>query len=197
MGLFFTLATIILILLGVIIFSYGYNNSRRWMKGSKGEKLVAKYLKKLSKEYYVFNDVTLPVKRGNIDHIVVGPNGIFAIETKNISGLFIIDDDEWYYKSHYEVQKAESQPGKQIKNNVVILLDYLNSNGVNTKKFWINSIVALNNPNIIIEETPKHYDIVQPSEITKFITNTNKTLNRHTLKTIVNLLEPYSRFSNN
>lgn len=79
----------------------------------------------------------------------------------------------------------------------MILLDYLNSNGVNTKKFWINSIVALNNPNIIIEETPKHYDIVQPSEITKFITNTNKTLNRHTLKTIVNLLEPYSRFSNN
>ena len=49
------------------------------MKGSKGEKLVAKYLKKLSKEYYVFNDVTLPVKRGNIDHIVVGPGMGFLL----------------------------------------------------------------------------------------------------------------------
>ncbi len=167
------------------------------MKGSKGEKLVAKYLKELPKEYYVFNDVTLPVKRGNIDHIVVGPNGIFAIETKNISGSFIVDDDEWYYKSHYEVQRSRSQPGKQIKSNVRILINYLKTNGVNTKKLWINSIVALNNPNIIIEETPKYYNILQPSEITRFITSTNKTLNKYTLKTTVNLLEPYSRFSNN
>ena len=196
MGLLFTFYTIILILLGVIIFSYGYNNSRRWMKGSKGEKLVAKYLKKLPKEYYVFNDVTLPVKKGNIDHIVVGPNGIFAIETKNISGSFIVDDNEWYYKSHSEVQKSRSQPGKQIKNNVRILIKYLNSNGLNTKNLWINPIVAFNNPNINITENPKNYHILMPSEIPKFITSTDKTLNRYTLKTIVNLLEPYSRFTN-
>ncbi len=183
--------------MGLFIFSYGYNNSRRWMKGSRGEKLVAKYLKKLPKEYYVFNDVTLPVKHGNIDHIIVGPTGIYAIETKNISGSFIVEDDEWYYKGYSEVQKSRSQPGKQIKNNVRILIKYLNSNGLNTKNLWINPIVAFNNPNINIAENPKNYDILMPSEIPKFITRGNKTLNKNTLKYAVNLIEPYSRFCNN
>jgi len=164
-----------------------------WRFGGISEQLTARRLAEADRGVDLTNESrwkdgavrSASIQQRFIKHLEQGP------------ATFIIDDDEWYYKSHYEVQKSRSQPGKQIKNNVVILLDYLNSNGVNTKKFWINSIVALNNPNIIIEETPKHYDIVQPSEITKFITNTNKTLNRHTLKTIVNLLEPYSRFSNN
>ncbi len=191
-GLIFSFLLSFFVLVGAYILFYGYDNSKRWIKGSKGEKLVAQYLKELPKDYLVFNDVFLPVNRGNIDHIVLGHNGIFAIETKNLSGSFIVADDEWFYERHFEVIRSRSQPGKQIKANVMILLDYLYSNGVNTENLWINSIVAFINPNLIIEERPKHYDILRPSQIPEFITSRKRNLNKETLKKTVNLLEPYS-----
>lgn len=53
--------------------------------GLKGERLVGEILSKLMKDGFdVFHDFPLEPdgKSPNIDHIVVGPNGVFAIETK-------------------------------------------------------------------------------------------------------------------
>lgn len=53
--------------------------------GLKGERLVGEMLNKLMKDGFdVFHDFPLEPdgKSPNIDHIVVGPNGVFAIETK-------------------------------------------------------------------------------------------------------------------
>jgi hypothetical protein len=40
------------------------------------ENLVFNYLNALPKDYFVFNDAELPEKRGNIDHVEIGPTGI-------------------------------------------------------------------------------------------------------------------------
>ena len=58
------------------------------IKGWVGEKKVARYLRRLSEEYTVLNDVILPTETGTtqIDHIVVSPYGVFVIETKNYRG---------------------------------------------------------------------------------------------------------------
>ena len=53
--------------------------------GLKGERLVGEMLNKLMKDGFdVFHDFPLEPdgKSPNLDHIVVGPNGVFAIETK-------------------------------------------------------------------------------------------------------------------
>ena len=53
--------------------------------GLKGERLVGEMLNKLMKDGFdVFHDFPLEPdgKSPNIDHIVVGPNGVFTIETK-------------------------------------------------------------------------------------------------------------------
>jgi hypothetical protein len=55
-------------------------------KGIAGEKEVTMALQELDNSYYLLNDVVLYPKHGNIDHIVLGQNGIFAIETKNYKG---------------------------------------------------------------------------------------------------------------
>ncbi len=57
---------------------------RRLRLGIDGEKAVGQYLDELrSMGYAVFHDIQTP--RGNIDHVLVGTGGIFAIETKTIS----------------------------------------------------------------------------------------------------------------
>jgi hypothetical protein len=58
-------------------------------KGAAGERSVAHTLSELPDEYRVVNDVQTPA--GNLDHVVIGPTGVFVIETKNWRGT--IDSD--------------------------------------------------------------------------------------------------------
>lgn len=52
--------------------------------GLQGERVVAQRLETLrSAGYHVFHDIE--DDRGNIDHVLIGPGGIFTIETKTIS----------------------------------------------------------------------------------------------------------------
>ena len=61
--------------------------SLAFRKGADGEGLTADGLSNLPDTYSVFHDVTHPCIGGNIDHIVVGPTGVFALETKNWRGM--------------------------------------------------------------------------------------------------------------
>jgi hypothetical protein len=55
-----------------------------WRKGAVGEALVAQTLSELSADFVVINDVS---KRfGNIDHVVIGPTGVYVIDAKNWTG---------------------------------------------------------------------------------------------------------------
>ena len=66
----------------VIAFAYLQQNYS-WKRGKSGETKVAAALQQLDDSYYLLNDVVLHPKYGNIDHIVLGQNGIFIIETKD------------------------------------------------------------------------------------------------------------------
>jgi Nuclease-related domain len=55
-----------------------------WRKGAVGEALVAATLTELPDSFVVVNDVS---KRfGNIDHVVIGPTGVYVIDAKNWNG---------------------------------------------------------------------------------------------------------------
>lgn len=52
--------------------------------GMRGERIVSEMLYELKKDgYNIFHD--LINEKGNIDHIIVGPAGVFTIETKTVS----------------------------------------------------------------------------------------------------------------
>lgn len=61
-------------------------NRLNWRKGALGEYEVGAELERLSDDYVVFNNLNT-AGFGNFDHIVLGPTGLFAIETKNWSGF--------------------------------------------------------------------------------------------------------------
>ena len=55
-----------------------------WRKGAMGEAIVAATLRDLPHDFAVINDVS---KRfGNIDHVVIGPTGIYVVDAKNWKG---------------------------------------------------------------------------------------------------------------
>lgn len=66
----------------------GLREIKTWKKGADGEVLVHRVLAELPKEFAVFHDyhpVTRDGERAewNVDHMVIGPTGVFVIETKN------------------------------------------------------------------------------------------------------------------
>ena len=53
-------------------------------QGRDGERTVGGYLAEFQREgFRIFNDI--PGERGNIDHVIVSPHGVFVVETKTIS----------------------------------------------------------------------------------------------------------------
>jgi hypothetical protein len=58
-------------------------------KGAAGEESVAHTLSKLPDVFRVVNDVATP--SGNLDHVVIGPTGVFVIETKDWRGIVAAD----------------------------------------------------------------------------------------------------------
>ncbi len=59
---------------------------RTWIAGGRGEQKVGAALEELcGNGFYVFHDVKLP-GFGNVDHVALGPQGFFAIETKSHRG---------------------------------------------------------------------------------------------------------------
>jgi hypothetical protein len=61
-------------------------DERNWRVGAKGEEMVAKELQKLGPHWRVLHAVEVGNRGSDIDHIVIGPAGIFTLNTKRHPG---------------------------------------------------------------------------------------------------------------
>jgi hypothetical protein len=54
-----------------------------WRKGAHGERRTARRLRRLTRRGYVaFHVLSMPGSRANIDHLLIGPTGVFVIDSK-------------------------------------------------------------------------------------------------------------------
>lgn len=71
---------------------WGMRRTENFYTGARGEERVSSILRNLPERYHVFNDF---VARGvHVDHVVVGPPGVFAIETKCWNGVVTVERGE-------------------------------------------------------------------------------------------------------
>ncbi len=170
-----------IIFIGISI--YFFIKSGQYKKGKIGEILIEENLQALSDNYYLINDVMLPENYGNIDHIILGPNGIFVIESKNYDGKIICNDDEWY--RHYEGGLTINMrgrlywkpskdydigsPSKQVKRNAVKLKQIIQK--IFKKTIWVEGIVVFTNSNIELELNKPTVPVLEAEELYSFIKN--------------------------
>jgi hypothetical protein len=60
-----------------------HTDERAWRVGAKGEQLVAKQLERLGPSWHIVHSVTLSDTGTDLDHLVIGPGGVFCINTKS------------------------------------------------------------------------------------------------------------------
>jgi hypothetical protein len=72
------------------------NSIAAWQIGAAGEVLTGRLLEPLRSEgFRILHDRRIPGARSaNIDHIVIGPPGVFVVETKSYQGSLQIRGDE-------------------------------------------------------------------------------------------------------
>lgn len=182
------------VLAGIIILRHGIRRGYGWKKGLEGERIVNSQLERLPEDYFIFYDVKLPRNTGNIDHVVIGPNGIFAIETKNYKGEYIIKGDDWYLKEDSilrpKMKKIKRRPGKQAKANAIALRNFLMEN-IGRGNPWVHAIVTLVGKKPLKKVT-KYYTILQPQEVPEFIIKKKGRLTQSFKEEAIDLISLYS-----
>jgi len=108
-----------------VVLAWGDRRLGNFLKGAKGEEWVAHELSFLSSEYAIFNGLGLGGGKQNFDHIVVGPAGIFVVETKNWKGSV-----EFRGGKLYAGGKEPSRPPlRQVKAATAELVAWLDDAG--------------------------------------------------------------------
>jgi hypothetical protein len=77
-------------------------STRAWAIGAAGEEKLAAELAKVA-GLRVLNDRRVPGTRGNIDHIVIAPAGVFAVDAKNHRGMVQIRNRGWLLRPDYRL----------------------------------------------------------------------------------------------
>lgn len=121
-GIFFVVFFITLIVL--VIASAILSTPK--VKGIIGERRVAKKLAKVAKKYKgkVINDVMIPGendKTSQIDHILIAPQGIFVVETKNYSGRIYGNDNNQNWTQVLAYGKVKNKLYNPVKQNATHL----------------------------------------------------------------------------
>ncbi|USG65111.1 NERD domain-containing protein [Brevibacillus ruminantium] len=195
-----------LFLFGVFagIFIWGILNAKQYTKikiiyaGLQGEKNTNRLLGSLPESYAVLSDITIEVegKRSQIDHIVVGPTGVYVIETKNLNGSIVGSESDHQLVQHKigrrggEYSKSFYNPVKQVGTHVYRLATYLKKYSLDT---WVQGIVYFSNPdaevNVNSEKIPVFCFEEGPNQIIRYVMDQEaETLSVEKTKRIVDLL---------
>ncbi len=91
---------------------------RNWRRGAQGEERVAARLaKKLDDRWVVIHDLTIGTQGANLDHLVIGPAGVFTLNTKNLKGRVTVYDKAVLHngQNHHFLPKARAEAKKVAK----------------------------------------------------------------------------------
>jgi hypothetical protein len=81
--------------------------ARTWQRGAHGERRTARLLDRLTRDgYVVFHDLAVPGSPANVDHLVIGPTGVFIIDSKQWTGSVQQGADGLVWHNHYPLDRA-------------------------------------------------------------------------------------------
>jgi hypothetical protein len=153
--------------------------------GAHGEERVADVLARLSDEYWVLHDVRLVAKEplqfegkrllsAQVDHLVVGPTGVFVIEAKNWS------------KAHASEERSFT-PFQQVRRAGYVCFRILNDEVGETKVRQV--VVPVGAP--MRTDGGHHVDLVWPSRLCALIAGGNDLLSRDRVDGVSRCLQRY------
>ena len=207
---------IITIFIGVLMLCYALYKSRDVKQTEERTRIIREHLLTLSNEYYVFYNVKTPTSSSGINHLVVGPTGIYALlsqkynpkvrleaenENLNLIGSAELDEDkieevpfDGKRRFRYTTKQAKFSQDNKIKQKALSLgedlINFLNDN--NIKNCFVEPLVGfINNEVVVINMPLTDEDLFIEELLNKIKTSTIK-LDQETIDKCAVLLSKYS-----
>ena len=81
--------------------------ARGWRRGAYGERRTARLLRRLARDgFVIFHDLAVPGADANLDHLVIGPTGVFVIDSKQWTGQVYQTADGLAWHNHYRLDRT-------------------------------------------------------------------------------------------
>jgi hypothetical protein len=113
----------------------------RWRVGANGELATARALRPLvAGGWTLINDIE--TGHGNIDHVLVGPPGVFLLETKNLSGIASVARGVLSVKWHEDPDDGydNTELARHVRGAAAELHAALSKHGSDA---WVQPVVVL------------------------------------------------------
>ncbi|WP_405269971.1 NERD domain-containing protein [Methanobrevibacter sp.] len=170
---------IIALFIGVIILCYGIYKTRDVKQTEERTRIIREHLLTLSDEYYVFYNVKTPTSNSGINHVVIGPTGIYALlsqkytpklrlesenENLNLIGSSELDEEKIeeipisgnMRRFRYTTKQAKFSQDNKVKQKALSLgedlINFLNDN--NIKNCFVEPLVGFINNEVVVINMP-------------------------------------------
>jgi hypothetical protein len=82
--------------------------ARTWQRGAQGERHTARLLDRLTRDgFVIFHDLAVPGNTSaNVDHLAIGPSGVFVIDSKQWTGSVHQGVDGLVWHNHYRLDRT-------------------------------------------------------------------------------------------
>ena len=99
-----------------------HSQERAWRRGAEGEEEVARQLRKLGDGWRILHSVPIGSRETDIDHVVIGPPGVFVLNAKNHFGKRVTVYEKAIYVSgtkqpYLAKSRAEGKRAAKILSN--------------------------------------------------------------------------------
>ena len=201
------------LLISVIVLCYGIYKTRDTKE--TGTRIIREHLLTLPEEYYVFYNVKIPGSSIGINHVVIGPSGIYALisqkykaknkldsENENLNLIDSIENDEkieeinssYGRRFKYTTKQAKFSQDNKIKQKSLILgenlINFLNEN--NIRHCFVEPLVGFINHEVVVINTPLTDEDLFMEELLHKIEYGSTKLNSETIDKCAVLLNKYS-----
>jgi len=95
-----------------------------WRRGAAGERRTARLLGPLERHgWAVLHDLAIPHSQANIDHLVIGPGGVFVIDSKQYRGRLQLDPSGRLWHGRYPLAPTLQAVSFEADQAAVVLPD--------------------------------------------------------------------------
>jgi hypothetical protein len=95
-----------------------------WRQGAAGEQRTARLLAGLERQgWVVLHDLAIPGSRANLDHLVIGPGGVFVIDSKHYRGRLQLDPSGRLWHGRYPLAPTVQAVSFEADRAALVLTD--------------------------------------------------------------------------
>ena len=145
---------------------FAVQRANNYSRGMQGEIVTAYELAKTvcRDNWHIFHGLYIPSIDGDIDHIIVSPKGVFAIETKMSRGS-VISYENGEVKVDRQSPLRNPNPIKQAKRNAAKLSELIEQK--TDMSVWVTPIVCFPGMFVYPGEKTSKMMVINPKQIRK------------------------------